>query len=443
MARRELAVSINEDTVGTLHESEDLWHFEYSDAWARAAEGFDLAPALTRSQLLHSDGATHRPVQWYFDNLLPEEGLRVILAKEARLPADDAFALLAYFGAESAGSLVLRDPQRPAPMECGMKPLPLAELSRRIGNLPKASLSQGAPKKMSLAGAQHKLPLVCDRDELFEPLSATPSTHILKPNHVLADHYPCSVMNEYFIMRLAKEVGLAVPEVRRMYVPQPVYIVERFDRILAGSLEDAQRLHVIDTCQLLNKSPAFKYAGANLETLARAAELCRERALARQHLYRWLVFNVLVGNSDNHLKNISFRVDSSGIHVAPAYDLLCTGVYETRAMANESSTWPESSMAIPLGDATTFAKVTRAHAVAAGRVLGLAKMTAERLLAELARAVPAAAERLVAEIQAGMNEAVSASPDPEAARAYVEGEMRMLRAAQQIVFSDMIRRLAG
>lgn len=441
MAPRELAVSINEQLVGYLRESEDLWHFEYSAAWTRAAEGFDLAPALVRSQPLHSDGATHRPVQWYFDNLLPEEGLRVILAKEARVPADDAFALLAYFGAESAGSLVLRDPETPAPVEHGMKPLPLAELSRRIANLPKASLSQGAPKKMSLAGAQHKLPIVFDHGQLFEPLPATPSTHILKPNHLLGDHYPSSVMNEYFTMRLAKEVGLAVPEVHRMYVPQPIYIVERFDRLRGAFSDDARRLHVIDTCQLLNKSPAFKYAGANLDTLVRAAELCRERALARQHLYRWLVFNILVGNSDNHLKNISFRVDTSGIHVAPAYDLLCTAVYETRAMANENSTWPETSMAIPLGAATTFARVTRAHVVAAGRALGLAEATAERLLADLARAVPAAAERLVAEIQAGVNEAVSASPDPEAARAHVEGEMRLLRAAQKMILSEMAARL--
>jgi serine/threonine-protein kinase HipA len=441
MATRELAVSIHEDLVGYLRESENLWQFEYSAAWASAAEGFDLAPALTRSQLLHSDGASYRPVQWYFDNLLPEEGLRLILVKEARLPADDVFALLSYLGAESAGSLVLRNPQQPAPEGRGMKPLPLAELSRRIANLSKASLSQGAPKKMSLAGAQHKLPILFDHGRLFEPLPATPSTHILKPNHPLADHYPSSVINEYFTMRLAKEVGLTVPEVRRMYVPQPVYVVDRFDRAPGPSRAAARRLHIIDTCQLLNKSPGFKYVGASVDTLARAAELCRERALARQRLYRWLVFNVLVGNSDNHLKNISFRVDTSGIHLAPAYDLLCTVVYEAKAMANENPTWLETSMTIPLGDATSFAKVTRAHAITAGRALGLAERTAERLLTDLVRAVPAAVERLIAAIQTSMGEAVAARPDPQAARAYVEGEMRLLRAVQKMVVDEMAQRL--
>jgi hypothetical protein len=47
-----------------------------------------------------------RPVQWYFDNLLPEEELRRVAATDAGLKdQDDAFALLQYLGAEPAGSL--------------------------------------------------------------------------------------------------------------------------------------------------------------------------------------------------------------------------------------------------------------------------------------------------------------------------------------------------
>lgn len=35
--------------------------------------GCQLSPSLPRAQLAHVDGATTRAVQWYFDNLLPEE----------------------------------------------------------------------------------------------------------------------------------------------------------------------------------------------------------------------------------------------------------------------------------------------------------------------------------------------------------------------------------
>jgi len=47
-------------------------------------------------------------------------------------------------------------------------------------------------------------------------------------------------------------------------------------------------------------------------------------------VFQWIVFNTLVGNSDCHLKNVSFMVDAQGIRLAPLYDLLCTAVYHTR-----------------------------------------------------------------------------------------------------------------
>lgn len=439
---RELEISVNGRLLGHLRENNGSWALEYAAEWSNAPDGFDLAPALPRSRRVHSDGASLRPVQWYFDNLLPEEALRSALAKEARLPAEDAFGLLAYFGAESAGSLVLRDPGKPATAEHGLKPLLLPELSRRIADLPQASLGARAPKKMSLAGAQHKLPIVLDDGLLFEPLPGTPSTHILKPDHLSRDHYPASVMNEYFTMRLAGDAGLAVPNTRRIYVPQPVYIVERFDRIRGDSPEETQRLHIIDMCQLLNKAPAFKYTAAHLDALAQAVGFCREKALARQQLYRWLAFNIIVGNADNHLKNVSFIVEASGIHLAPAYDLLCTAVYETRAMADERATWPDVALTIPLQRADTFRTVGRADVIGAGRVLGLTEATARRQLDALITAVSAAADRLIAEIAADSARAAAASSSAEAARAYLEGETRLLRAIRHTVIRDMTQRLA-
>ncbi|MDD2927180.1 HipA domain-containing protein [Rhodoferax sp.] len=73
-------------------------------------------------------------------------------------------------------------------------------------------------------------------------------------------------------------------------------LIERFDRVRAPGDAATQRIHIIDTCQLLNKSRAFKYQQANLQTLAEAIKLCRQKAAARIQLYRWLLFNVLVGN---------------------------------------------------------------------------------------------------------------------------------------------------
>jgi len=178
--------------------------------------------------------------------------MRTILAGEANLPSEDAFGLLAYFGRESAGSLVLMMPEDVTLQEQGLVPLSFPDLSERIVNLPHASISQNAPKKMSLAGSQHKLLVVLQGEALFEPLASTSSIHMLKPNHQ-DPAYSASVMNEYFTMKLARVLGLDVPNVYRLYVPQPVYVVERFDCAISQSTQ-TKRLHIIDSCQLLNKS---------------------------------------------------------------------------------------------------------------------------------------------------------------------------------------------
>jgi serine/threonine-protein kinase HipA len=440
MTDRELEVRIDDQSVGSLKEYNDLWAFEYSPQWAVSADSFDLSPALPRAERLQRDGASNRRVQWYFDNLLPEEAMRTVLAKEAALSAEDAFGLLGYFGAESAGSLTLRDPSHPASMERGLKALPLAQLSERIANLPTASLTKDAPKKMSLAGAQHKLLVVLEGEELFEPLPGTPSTHILKPDHP-GDDYVASVMNEYFTMRLARAVGLPVPAVKRLYVPQPVYIVERFDRVKVPNSTDVRRRHVIDTCQLLNKSRTFKYTAANLNTLQQAASACRSKAAARLQLYRWLMFNVLVGNADNHLKNISFLVDASGIEIAPAYDLLCTAVYDTRAMAGDKAQWPASPFAINLVEASRFDEVRRSDVVAAGRLLGLSQATATRELDRLVNIIPIKTNELIGEIETHRDTHLAASSNPDAVRAFMAGETRMLDAVRHIVIAEVARRL--
>ena len=47
-------------------------------------------------------------------------------------------------------------------------------------------------------------------------------------------------------------------------------------------------------------------------------------------------------------------MSAEGIEFAPAYDLLSTGSYHTRAFADERADWPATHLTILLPDATTF-----------------------------------------------------------------------------------------
>lgn len=436
---RALDVFAGNHRVGQLREQDDVWEFEYTPEWQASGEAFDLSPALSRNSSLHRDGSSQRPVQWYFDNLLPEEGLRTLLSNDAGIPEADAFGLLAHFGRESAGSLTLLRQGERETGAGGRHTLSLATLSQRIERLPKTPINRDAPKRMSLAGAQHKLLVIYENGSLFEPVDGTPSTHLLKPNH--PDHaYPASAVNEYFTMRLAARMRLRVPPVHRLRVPQPVYLIDRFDRVIDGG-GSVGRLHTVDACQLLNKSRAFKYTEASVETLNQLVDCCRSKAVARQDIFRWLIFNVLIGNGDNHLKNLSFIVGPDGIELAPAYDMLSTAVYDTRAIADAEAKWPATALALPLPGAATFGAVRRSHLVDAGRMLNLPAAAINRELDRMSAGLLAAADRLITEIAAATDAEIAKCPDPGAAAAFVPGENRLMRCIRGIVINDMLRQV--
>lgn len=441
---RQLKVFVDRTLAGALSEGDDLWVFEYEAAWAQARDAFDLAPALPRNQLRHADGGTNRPVQWYFDNLLPEELLRQRISKEADIKGDDAFALLEYLGAESAGSLTLLPPGDELPASGAVRDLPEEMISARIAKLPRTTLTADAPKRMSLAGAQHKLLVVMQGNKLFEPVRATPSTHILKPNHPDVDSYPASVVNEFITMRLAAACGLPVPRVWLRYVPEPVCIIERFDRRVAvvekgQDVADHQvmRRHIIDACQLLNRPRVFKHTGATLESLRDIIDRTTNKVATRLRLFRWLLFNIAVANDDCHLKNLSFFVDAEGVQLAPHYDLLATGAYCTRAFADDRETWPQVPMAIALPGARRFGEVTIKSVLEAGRALGVPDKVAARLVREVVTKLPPALAKEAAAL-GKVHQGVS-----EAARRFTSAEARLVRVIQSVVVPDMLKRLAS
>ncbi|AXK67652.1 HipA domain-containing protein [Burkholderia sp. IDO3] len=378
MAANTLIASANGVRMGTLTDDKGIWSFAYDAQWRASPAAYPLSPAFPLRPDAFVDTSTDRPVQWFFDNLLPEEGMRMSLAREAKVDAADAWGLLAYFGRESAGALTLLvDGEHEAPGS--LQPLSLDELERRIQAMPQRALTATAPKRMSAAGAQQKLLLVLRGDApdyaLFEPVGSEPSMHLLKPD-MRAAGYPHSAINEFFCMKLAKRMGLDVPDVHFLRAPSACYVIDRFDRDVAS--KPAGRVHTIDAMQLLNYDRGFKYQRANAQELARAIDRTSTRALTRLSVFRWTVFNVVVGNADAHLKNLSFFVDARGYRLAPFYDIVSTVVYHTPTHRPEhrGDDWPHCELTMPLGTATRFADIDVHALIAFGQALGLREKAA-------------------------------------------------------------------
>jgi len=117
-------------------------------------------------------------------------------------------------------------------------------------------------------------------------------------------------------------------------------LVKRFDRVYKDDV--VTRLHVIDGCQMLNLSPAYKYEqnfgttrdvehireGASFQKLFAMSKKCTVSAVAQLELVHWAMFNLIIGNSDAHGKNLFFFIDKRGIKPTPFYDMLCVMMYD-------------------------------------------------------------------------------------------------------------------
>lgn len=435
MTARRLDVLVDAVRAGELAEQDGIWRFTYAPDWLKRVDGLPLSPHLPLAAESIVDGSTQRPVQWFFDNLLPEETLRARLAHEAHVADADAFGLLEAYGGESAGALTLLAPGTAMPPG-QLAILDDAQLLDRIRNLPRETLEARAPKKMSLAGAQHKLAVVMTDGAFFEPQGAAASTHILKPNHPDAAAYPHSAVNEWFTMALAAKLDVDVPAVAHRYVPaaetpnghEAIYVVERFDRSRDG--EHVRRLHAIDGCQALNLVREYKYARMTIDSLVAMINATRVRAATRVKIFRWAVFNVLIANADAHLKNLSFLVSTQGYELAPHYDLVSTGCFDA---GTEPAQWRGAPMSLALPDARTFGEVTHATLVALGEALQLRRKVASRIAETMRANIGAAADNLLA--------AYEARQAPASAAVLRGGETRVLRQIRHVVIAEMERQL--
>ena len=268
--------------------------------------------------------------------------------------------MLDCLGGECAGAVTLleagQSPQAgDAPRE--VRWLDDAQLLRVLDEMPLRPMRAGDDGlRLSLAGAQDKLPVVLDADgvRIGLPLNGSPSTHILKPPISGVDG---SVFNEAFCMALARALKLDVASTRIQGIvdgeqQRHYLLVERYDR-QAGP--PRLRLHQEDFCQALGVVSEYKYQNEGGPGLAQAFALLRSAtrpsAPNTLKLLDYVVFNALIGNHDAHGKNFSLLYTQAGAVLTPLYDALCTAIYPKLT----------DKMAMKIGSKYKFSEVQARH----------------------------------------------------------------------------------
>jgi len=338
--------------VGTLSQIDGRLSFAYAPA--------ATAP-LSQSLPIRAEPFDDRATRPFFAGLLPEGGKRKQVAKTLQVSMQNDYALLESLGGECAGAVTLLEPGlRPqAPDAPGdVRWLDDAQLLQVLIEMPLRPMRAGdAGLRLSLAGAQDKLPVVLDVDgmRIGLPLNGSPSSHILKPPIAEVDG---SVFNEAFCMALAGALKLDVARTKIHAVAdgaqqRQYLLVERYDR-QAGA--PGLRLHQEDFCQALGVVSEHKYQNEGGPGLAQAFALLRSAtrpsAPHTLKLLDYVVFNALIGNHDAHGKNFSLLyTPAAGAVLTPLYDALCTAVYPTLT----------DKMAMKIGSKYKFSEVQARH----------------------------------------------------------------------------------
>ena len=349
---KRLTVHLNGEQVGTLDQDDSgLLEFRYAQQWL----GRPNAMPLSRSLPLQSESFRGKHARPFFAGILPDEGPRQQIAAILGISERNDFAMLERIGGECAGAVSLLPEDSPPPTvgERRVRELSEKELEEIVAELPRHPLLAGHEGlRLSLAGAQSKLPVLILDAVVALPLGNTPSTHIIKPE---PDHFPGLVAVEGLSMTLAKTIGLNVPSVSvRLAGDKPCIVVQRYDRTIDedGSVT---RVHQEDFCQALGFPPERKYQQEGGPLLRDCIGLLRDwstiAALDIRDFLDGLIFNVLIGNADAHGKNYSILYHKGNRRLAPLYDLVCT------------LAWPELSKtpAMKIGKSESIERITPEH----------------------------------------------------------------------------------
>jgi serine/threonine-protein kinase HipA len=257
----------------------------------------------------------------FFSNLLPEGHLRDYLAARAGVRPQREFFLLAVLGADLPGALVVLPSSREH------------EGNRRHGDDREDDRQPDAALRFSLAGVQLKFSAVMEASGgLTIPADGMGGSWIVK---LPSARFAAVPENEYAMLALARAVGIGVPPNRLIEIgdihglPQDAgalegkaLAVERFDRGAGG-----ESIHMEDFAQVFGLFPDDKYDRRSYANIA--AVLWAETGEPGTYEFlRRLVFSVLIGNADMHLKNWSLLYPDRRTPVlSPAYDFVATRPY--------------------------------------------------------------------------------------------------------------------
>lgn len=357
---KELSVRLNGIEVGILSLINGKMEFVYNE---------NATQPISLSLPIQKEPFKEKLCRSFFGGLLPENpNMRDLLAKKYSININNDFKLLEEIGRDCAGAISFHKIDEAQKLQQFIKVegniLSQNELKKYIQELPYRPY---LGKRLSLAGAQEKTAVCIIDGKIALPDDNIPTTHILK---TALPKYIQSIQNEYICMKAAKEIELDVAKVEiRKIDDVEILLVERFDRIIDDFCNGCQPFQDCESCnnctnhdekyclrmerilqedfaQSLGVQSRDKYK-VTFKDCLQVLNKTLSPVIAKNKFIKHVIFNYLIGNTDAHAKNFSVFLYEDGAALTPAYDLLCSSVYDC-----------DQRIAMKIGKAKFYSDVT-------------------------------------------------------------------------------------
>lgn len=341
-----LAVRLHSRRIGVINRiAGDSYIFAFEDDYREDPERPTLSLSFkgARNALVAPTRAYPTRLPPFFSNLLPEGPLRTYLAAQTGVKSERDFFLLAALGNDLPGAITV------APFDA-LGATPDSDNKAQDAN----DQTADTVLRFSLAGVQLKFSAMVDATGgLTIPADGMGGSWIVK---LPSTEYPAVPENEFAMLALARAIGIDVPAVKLVPVEQisglprdarrlegQALCAQRFDRAV-----DGKRIHMEDFAQVFALFPGDKYRHRSYANIASVLQ-AETGDGGTQEFVRRLVFSVLIGNGDMHLKNWSLIYpDERTPALSPAYDFVSTTPY-----------LPEDKLGLSFGRSRSLSSITR------------------------------------------------------------------------------------
>jgi serine/threonine-protein kinase HipA len=295
---------------GRLDRSDDRYVFSYGSSYLERADAVAIyEPELPLDDFEHEslDG----PMPLCIDDAAPDSwGRSVINANLGAVGAEfDPLMYLLESGSDRVGAIDFQasatDYVPRAPVHAPLEQLMTAADKIDAGEPIDADLAAALVNRTPLGGARPKALIDDAGVKLLAKFSRQSDTFLW-------------TQSEYVAMELARRVGIDVAPVRFVEtMGRGVLLVERFDRPTSGTRRRVVSAATILSMQTIVAAQHFSYVELADEI---RANFVQPDATLRE-LFSRIMFNILVGNTDDHARNHAAFILGDGLALTPAYDV--------------------------------------------------------------------------------------------------------------------------